>query len=128
LRQALECCIKIQLSLGKIMQQHAYTATLHHPFLPASRRQEAEVQYRQALEHALGGTDGVLRAWNAWQEAEHKLGSLSDETWKVARQWLVAADRARQMVLTDKDPAGAADAYFEVQASGRAYEARAYAA
>jgi len=108
--------------------QHAYTVTLHHPFLSASRRQEAEVQYRQALEQALGGADGVLRAWSAWQEAEHKLGSLSDETWKVARQWLVVADRARQMALAGKDAAGAPDAYFEVQASGRAYEARAYAA
>ena len=110
------------------MQQHAYTVTLHHPFLPAGRRQEAEVQYRQALERALGGADGVLRAWHAWQEAEHKLGSLSDETWKVARQWLVAADQARQTVLKNQDTAGATDAYFEVQALGRAYEARAYAA
>jgi len=95
--------------------QHAYTVTLHHPFLPASRRQEAEVQYRQVLEHALGGTDGVLRAWHAWQEAEHKLGSLSVETWRVARQWLIAADRARQTALQDGDDAAAEDAYFEVQ-------------
>ncbi|CAM3764848.1 hypothetical protein BOSP111201_24290 [Bordetella sputigena] len=108
--------------------QHAYTVTLHHPFLSASRRQEADVQYRQALEQALGGADGVLRAWHAWQEAEHKLGSLSNETWKVARQWLVASDQARQIALAGKNAPGATDAYFEGQASGRAYEARAYAA
>lgn len=92
---------------------YVYTVTLHHPSLPPSRCQEVEVQYRQALEYALGGADGVLRAWQAWQEAEHKLGNLSEDTWKVARQWLIAVDRARQMVLQDETDA--LDAYFEVQ-------------
>ena len=92
---------------------HAYTVTLHHPGLPSSRCRAAEKQYRQVLEQALGGTEGVLRAWSAWQEAEHKQGYLSAETWKVARQWLIAADRARQAVLQGE--LGTPAAYFEVQ-------------
>lgn len=92
---------------------YAYTVTLHHPSLPPNRRQTAEKQYRQVLEQALGGVDGVLRAWGAWQVAEHKQGSLSAETWRIARQWLIAADRARHTVLQDE--MGSPDAYFEVQ-------------
>ncbi len=92
---------------------YAYTVTLHHPSLSPSRCQDAEARYRQALEQALGSTDEVLRTWRAWQEAEHKLGSLSEETWKIARQWLIAAERARQTAL--QDLANASDAYFEVQ-------------
>lgn len=92
---------------------HAYSITLHHPALSPIQRQEAEVQYRQALERALGGTERVLQAWQAWQKAEHKLGGLSEETWKVARQWLIAAERARQLTL--QGPTDTSDAYFEVQ-------------
>jgi len=93
--------------------QYAYTVTLHHPSLPRGLRQEAEVRYRQTLESALGGIEGGLKTWRAWQDAEHTLGSLSEETWRVARQWLIAAERARQTAL--QELAGAADAYFEVQ-------------
>lgn len=92
---------------------HAYTVTLHHPCLPCSQCREAEAQYRQTLEAVLGGIDGVLQAWRAWQEAEHTLGSLSEETWKVARQWLIAADRARHTAL--RGSIDVSDAYFEVQ-------------
>lgn len=93
--------------------QYAYTVTLHHPSLPRSLCQEAEVRYRQTLESALGGIEGVIKTWRAWQDAEHTLGSLSEETWKIARQWLIASDRARQ--LTFQGLADAADSYFEVQ-------------
>lgn len=91
---------------------HAYTVTLHHPSLSPGQCQEAEEQYRQVLEQTLGGSDAVLRTWWAWQEAENKLGSLSEDTWKVARQWLIAAEQARQAVLQERN---ASDAYFEVQ-------------
>lgn len=94
---------------------HTYTVTLHHSSLSPGRRQEAEVQYRQVLEGVLGGIDGVLRTWRAWQEAEHTLGSISEETWKVARQWLIAADRARQTAL--QGSTDVTEAYFEVQRS-----------
>lgn len=95
--------------------QYAYTVTLHHPSLPRSLCQEAEVRYRQTLESALGGIDGVIKTWRAWQDAEHTLGSLSEETWKVARQWLIVAERARLAALQGLSEA--ADAYFEVQRS-----------
>ncbi|MBO9355574.1 hypothetical protein GG851_16430 [Bordetella petrii] len=91
---------------------HAYTVTLHHPNLSPVQRQVVEAQYRQALEQTLGGADAVLRAWRAWQEAEHKLGSLSEDTWKVARQWLIAAEQARRTALLEPD---ASEVYFEVQ-------------
>ena len=90
----------------------AYTVTLHHPSLSPSQCLEAEAQYQQELEQALGGSDAVLRTWRAWQEAENKLGSLSEDTWKVARQWLIAADQARQVALQESN---ASEAYFEVQ-------------
>jgi len=91
---------------------HAYTVTLHHPSLSPGQCQEAEAQYRQVLEQALGGSDAVLETWRAWQEAENTLGSLSEDTWKVARQWLIAVEQARQAVLQERN---ASDAYFEVQ-------------
>ncbi|AWP59325.1 hypothetical protein B7P02_15465 [Bordetella bronchiseptica] len=68
------------------------------------------------LEQMLGGAEGVVRAWSAWQEAEHIAGSLSHETWQVARQWLIAADRACDTALAvEKAALDAADLYFEVQ-------------
>lgn len=107
-----EYCIKTQYFMETTMQ-YAYTVTLHHPSLPRALCQEAEVQYRQTLESALGGIEGVMKTWRAWQDAEHTLGSLSEETWRVARQWLIAADDAHHVAL--QDIAGASDAYFEVQ-------------
>jgi len=91
---------------------YAYIVTLHHSTLPPSQCQQAEMQYRQALECPLRGADGVQQTWRAWQEAEHKQGSLSEETWMVARQWLIVTDRARQSVL--QGAADITDAYFEV--------------
>lgn len=74
------------------------------------------MRYRRVLEQTLGGVDGVLRAWGAWQEAEHTDGSLSQDTWKIARQWLIAADRARDIALAVEQGAmDSTDPYFEVQ-------------
>jgi hypothetical protein len=69
------------------------------------------VRYRQTLESALGGIEGVMKTWR--QDAEHTLGGLSEETWKMARQWLIAAESARLVAL--QSLSNAADAYFEVQ-------------
>ncbi|HWK71990.1 MAG TPA: hypothetical protein VNS29_14235 [Burkholderiaceae bacterium] len=92
---------------------YAYTVTLHHPSLSPCQCQEVEAQYRQVLEQALGGSDAVLKTWRAWQEAENKLGSLSEDTWKVARQWLIVAEQARQVALQESN--NSSEAYFEVQ-------------
>lgn len=96
-----------------MIMSHAYIVILHYPNLSPTRCQEAEAQYRQVLEQTLGGSDAVLWTWQAWQEAEHKLGSLSEDTWKVARRWLIAAERAHQAAL--RELANASEAYFEVQ-------------
>jgi hypothetical protein len=80
--------------------------------LSSGQCQAAEAQYRRVLEQTLGGSDAVLRTWWAWQEAENKLGNLSEDTWKVARQWLIAAEQARHAALQESN---ASEAYFEVQ-------------
>lgn len=95
---------------------YAYTVTLHHSSLSPTARRKVEMCYRRELEQALGGAEGVLGAWGAWQEAEHTAGTLSQETWMVARQWLIAADRARDMAFAvECGMTGSADTYFEVQ-------------
>ncbi|SAI46926.1 Uncharacterised protein [Bordetella ansorpii] len=89
-----------------------YTVTLHHSDASAALRQEAEARYRRALDAALGGTHGVLMGWHAWQTAEHLLGELPEETWRVARRWLIAAEAARRAALADIECTDAT--YFEV--------------
>lgn len=90
-----------------------YSVTLHHASAPGPLRHEAETRYRHILESILGGAAGVMAAWQAWQAAEHTFGTLSEETWRTARRWIIAAEQARQAAL--QGLTNAPDAYFEVQ-------------
>lgn len=92
----------------------SYSVILHHPHCTPPLQLEAERRYRVALEHALGGVDHVVAAWRIWQDVENaRSGALSEADYRVARRWILAAERARTKGLhpeLDHD-----DAYFEVQ-------------
>lgn len=93
----------------------SYTITLHdHPSITEACRDLAERRYRQVLEHALGGDGGVILSWRAWQDAEETYGAaLTEDQWRQARRWIIAADRARAAALVDIEQPG--DAAFEVR-------------
>ena len=90
----------------------SYSITFHDSAADLPTRELVETQYRAALERELGGAEGVLAAWRAWQHAEHDYGMLSDETWKMARRWVIASDLARRTTLGQADDG---NVYFEVQ-------------
>lgn len=93
----------------------SYTITLEDfPDITDKHRHEAEQRFRRTLERALGGEDGVMPAYKAWQAAEESAESeLTAEEVGLARRWLAAASRARQDGFNGLGEAP--EAYFEVR-------------
>lgn len=94
-----------------------YTASLEDfPAMPLKERIVAETRYCAALEKALGGPDGVVKAYLAWcMAAENDQAEISAETANLATVWAKAADKARQAGMQGlSEDEGA---YFEVRLS-----------
>ena len=93
----------------------SYFITLEDfPEITEKHRQEAERRFRRTLERTLGGEDAVIPAYKAWQAAEDTAESeLSALEMTLARQWLAAANRARNDGFVGLGEAP--EAYFEVR-------------
>ncbi|XAH26140.1 hypothetical protein AAFF27_13495 [Xylophilus sp. GW821-FHT01B05] len=92
-----------------------YTASLNDfPGLPTSERMAAESRYCRTLEQALGGQEGVARAYGAWCTAAESDGiDITAEEANLAERWAKAADKARQAGF--RDLGDSPEAYFEVR-------------
>lgn len=92
-----------------------YTVLLEDfPDISDKHRHEAERRFRRTLERALGGEDGVIPAYKAWQAAgEASEDELTADEMALAKRWLTAAGRARNEGFTGLGEAP--EAYFEVR-------------
>lgn len=76
----------------------------------------AETRFCNALEKALGGPEGVARAYMAWYTAaESEQAKISAETANLATRWAKTAEMAREAGL--QGLSDGESGYFEVRLS-----------